>query len=623
MTKKEELLRYKKLDDIEHCLLRPGMYIGSTKFHKSEIYLMDDKKFKLFNVTFNPGFIKLFDEIISNSVDESTRNTRLNTIKVKVDTTTRTISVWDNGGIPVKKHPEHKEWIPEMIFTNLKAGSNFDDTEQRRTAGLHGVGATVTNIFSSEFVVKTADGSNMFNQTYTNNMKDRTRPMITKSQKNFTEITYHPDFNRFSMQDEGIDEISIDLIKKRIIDIAAVNPRLKIYLNGELYRFRTFKEYAQLYLDKVYHEKTKDWEIVIGYSTRGFKHVSYVNSVETKDGGTHVDYIMNQIIGWLREKVKKKFKLEIRPSDIRQHIFIFINASIINSEFDSQTKTKLVSSVADFGTEHKVSDRFMKEVFESEITKNLLEWVRRKKLEEERRELKKLNKNLSSTKVLKLIDAKKKYDRKYCILGIYEGMSALSAVRKFRNTQLMGAFPLKGKFINVSELTNAKVIQNDEVKNLMGSIGLKLGEAPKNLRYGKIYIYVDADPDGDAISASLINFFAKYWPELFDEGRIFKVMTPLVVAKNKKSKKEFYTNDEYEQWVNSISDIKKWDIEYKKGLASLEDDEYEKIINNPNLVKLTKDENYSSTLASWFAGDSSERKEKILGHKIENENALF
>jgi DNA gyrase/topoisomerase IV subunit B len=207
--------------------------------------------------------------------------------------------------------------------------------------------------------------------------------------------------------------------------------------------------------------------------------------------------------------------------------------------------------------------------------------------------------------------------------GIISHNSALSAVRKFRDTQMFGAFPLRGKFMNVTDTPKSRIMGNKEVKDLMASLGLKFGQIPFNLRYGKIYIYTDADPDGDAISASLINFFATFWPDLFDQNRIFKVMTPLVVIKKKNKKINFFTNEEYENWLKEEKNIKTWNIEYKKGLASLEDDEYVEIIKSPNVILIEKDVHYLETLAGWFGKDVMERKEKILGHAIENENSLF
>jgi len=598
--------KYQLLDEIEHVLKRPGMYIGSTKPHTGNEWILEDGVYEKYELTYNPGFLKLFDEIISNSVDEHKRSGKINTIKVT--TTLDTITIWDNGGIPVVQHPEHKVWIPELIFSNLRAGSNFNDDEGRTVAGTNGVGASLVNIFSKRFVIDTADGKNRLLQTFTNNMANRTPAKISRSSQGFTEITYVPDLARFEMKE--INASNWKMMRKRVIDIAAANPGLKLEFNGEKFKFKTFKEYVDLYVKDSIWEKSKDWEFAMGVSKEGYQSISFVNSIQTKDGGTHEAYILNQVIEYLRTMIKKKHKVEVKPSEIKNHLFLFINCTVLNPAFSSQTKEKLITEPKDFGTKHDVTEKFAKAVFTSEVIQSLLDWIEQKKNADERAELRKLNKSLANTKVLKLIDAKGK-DRNKCVLGIFEGMSALSAVRKFRDPQNFGAFPLKGKFLNVSEMTNSGVIQNDEVVQLMASLGIKLGEEPKDLRYGKVYIYTDADPDGDSIAALLINFFNKYWPELFDQGRVFKVMTPLVVAKKSKEVKPFYSNEEYSAWEKK-SGSKGWDVEYKKGLAALEDVEYRDIIHSPVLVKLQNDKLYKDSLSDWFGSDSEPRKEKLL-----------
>jgi DNA topoisomerase-2 len=181
--------KYKKLDDISHILQRSGMYVGSIKTHTDEKWIIDEDKLIHKSITYNPAFLKIFDEILINSVDESKREgSKLNTIKISINRETNKISIFDNGGIPVVKHKEHNEWIPEMIFSNLKAGSNFNDDEQRTTSGLNGVGSVLTNVFSKEFNISTCDGKNHFIQTFSNNMRDRTKPKVTKSTELMTEL---------------------------------------------------------------------------------------------------------------------------------------------------------------------------------------------------------------------------------------------------------------------------------------------------------------------------------------------------------------------------------------------------------------------------------------------------
>jgi DNA topoisomerase-2 len=603
--------KYRKLSDIDHCLERPGMYVGSTKPREEEVYLLGaDDKFELRKVTYNPAFLKIFDEIVSNSVDEHRRNPKLNEIKVTVDQEKGIIVVWDNGGIPVVKHAQYDEWVPEMIFSNLKAGSNFNDDEERLVAGTNGVGSTLTNIFSMKFRIRTADRKHAFQQTFSNNMRERTQPKILEWKEGFTEIMFQPDLIRFGM--ESIDDVHLEMMRKRCIDLAACNPGLKMSFNGVERKFKSFADYSRMYADLVTFEDSQRWRVGIAPSAGGFTQVSFVNSVETKDGGTHIDYVMLQITDWLREKVKRKHKIELRPAELRNHFMLFVQADIVNPAFSSQTKEKMITESRDFGSQFKLSEKALKAILDSEIIQRILDWAQQKALADERKQLRELNKSLSKEKVLKLVDAKGK-DREKCTLSVYEGDSAMSAFRKFRDPSFQGAFPLRGKFINVTELPNTRVIQNQEVKDLLTAIGLKMGESPKDLRYGKVLIYSDADPDGDSIAGLLMNFFGRYWPELFEQGRICRVETPLVVAKRKDEKIPFYSAADFEVWQSKQKDLTKWDIAYKKGLAALEDEEYKEIIQNPRMFSISGGSELKPTLDAWFASDPAIRKQKILG----------
>jgi DNA topoisomerase-2 len=293
---------------------------------------------------------------------------------------------------------------------------------------------------------------------------------------------------------------------------------------------------------------------------------------------------------------------------------IFLNAEVINPSFNSQTKEKLITEIKDFGTEFIVSDKFIQSILKSEIVNSILDWINQKKQADESKLARELNKNLSKIKVESLIDAKGK-DRWKCSLGIYEGLSAVSSFRKYRDPQTMGAFSLKGKFINVSEISTRKLIENNEALNLMAALGLKIGQDLdlKNLRYGRILLLSDADSDGNSISALLLNFFNKYWPSLFERNMIYKVETPIVSSVNKKTKKKllFYSQTEYDDWSKK-QDLKLWEIKYKKGLAALVDDEYREIINNPKLTKITKDELSNQYLDIWFGKNSDLRKKELL-----------
>ncbi len=407
------------------------------------------------------------------------------------------------------------------------------------------------------------------------------------------------------------------MLEKRVYDLAGCNPGINFYFNGKLLNFKSFEDYIKIYVDEYFFETKKDktWSLGISLSENGFQQVSFANSTETYDGGTHVDYVLNQIIAQLREFFLKKHKVDVKPSELKNHMFVFLNSTIINPSFSSQTKEKLITEVKDFGSTFEVSNKLVSQILKSEIVNSILDWIQQKKNAEENKLQRDLNKKLSKIKVEKLIDAKGK-DRWKCSIGLFEGDSAISAFRKYRTPDVMGAFALKGKFVNVSEMTNQKLVQNDEVVNLMAAVGLKLGQEVqlKDLRYGRILFYVDADVDGNSIAGLLINFFYKYWPEMFDRKMIYKVETPIVVALPKqKSKKKilFYSQGEYNEWVNK-NDLKQFEIKYKKGLAALVDDEYQDIINSPRLTLITKDDVSTNSLDIWFGKNSDLRKTELL-----------
>lgn len=614
--------KYKSLTETEHVLLRPGTYVGSTVLTEPVVeWVYDGKgKFEERTVRYVPALLKLFDEIFSNSVDESKRNPKLNTINITVDTKKNAISVYDNGGIPVEMHKTEKMYVPTLIFSKLRAGSNFDDTEKRDWVGTNGLGATLTNIFSTKFTVKTADGKKEFVQVFEKNMSKQSTPKIKAGSKKFTEITFEPDLSRFGIN--SIDEDHLLMMQKRVIDAAATNPNLKIKFNGKLFSFKSFEAYCGMYCDDVVFEKGKGWEV--GFAPAdSFTQISIVNSAETKDGGTHVNYITDQVVNYLRERINKKYKVDLKPADIRNKLWVFVSCSIENPAYSSQTKEKLITDARNFGTSHTVSEKTLKAIFGSEITQSIMDWVSRKAEADDRAAVRNANKELARLKINKLVEAKGKNRRK-CTLMLCEGDSPMAGFRKYRNPETQGAFPLRGKSLNVREVTEKKAIENQEIKSILGALGLQFGKSPfvydkkgnlveDNLRYGEIHIYSDADVDGISCASLLVNLFEKWWPELFREHRIARCETPVIIAKNKKTGKrlDFYYDDEWEEWTKK-NDVTKWDVSYKKGLAALTDTEYEEIIKNPRLYYYDITDKSDEKLNVWFGGDSALRKQALL-----------
>jgi DNA topoisomerase-2 len=629
MAKKTIEETYQKLTPREHVLHRNDMYVGSTELITQEMWVLEDpneiENFKLIKktITYSPAFLKIFDEILTNASDHYWRNVGVKYIKIKFEDDHFEIEN-DGTGIPVEIHKGEKLYVPELIFGHLLAGSNFDDTEERFGAGRNGIGSCLTNIFSKKFIIETADGKKKYKQTFKDNMDEnkKSEPTITSSTENYTVIKYWPDLEKFNM--ENVDNDTLSLILKRIIDVAAYCPKIKVSWNGKTVPIKTIRDWMAMHLPEntelFYEAINKNWEIGVAKTTgMSFEQISVVNGISTYRGGTHVNEISRELSKVVYEELaRKNKKMKFSWVDVKNNIFLFLICKIPNPTFDTQTKEALTNVIKDSLPTITFSDLFIKKIIKSEICQSILDWLAAK----EAQMLMKESKKLANVKVQKLIDAASK-QREDCILYIYEGDSAKSAFRKFRGAKsdvkgesILGAFPLRGKFINVSEMSAKDIIENEEAKNLMSSLGLHLAGKAEELRYGKIYISTDSDVDGHAISALLLNFFFKFWPELFEEERIYKVYTPLLVVKKViKEKNEiplyFYTDEEYQDWAKKI-DLKKYNIEYKKGLAALGDIEYKEMFTSPKAVKITKDQIAKESLEVWFGKNSELRKEKLM-----------
>ena len=592
MTKSIEA-KYKKLSEVEHVLHRPGRYIGSITPHTSVEYVPNtDSKMIQREVTYNPGFLKLFDEVISNSADHSKRQEgkNLDTIKVDIDKLAGVISIYDNGGIPVIKHSEYDQWIPEMIF-ELRSGSNFDDSDETMVTGQNGEGAALTNIFSHEFVIETCDGSNKFKMVFKDHSQDRREPKVTpvEGTKGYTKITYKPDFDKLGMT--AFDDDNYSMLVTRVYQVAAVNPHLKVYINGSRIQTKSFKDYIEMFgpedFEYVYDENL-NWKVGISSSAEGFQHVSFVNGTHTKIGGTHINYVTNQICDALRAFIKKKHKVDVKPSDLKQHLMLFIDAQIVNPRYSSQTKEDLITEVKDYKTSWSLPDKILNKLVKSSIVQSVLDWAQAKAMQEEMKELRKLNKETSKAdprRVPKFSDALERKQRDKCILFLTEGDSAGKSVQAGRGKNpYIGSFPLKGKPLNVRDMASyKKVLENEEIKKILTIIGLNIGEKVTSvsaLRFGKIAFTTDADVDGAHISGLLMNLFEHFWPELFDLGVIHIFRTPLLKV-NLKGKKvlEFFTEREFKDWQDSTKE-KNWSFKYYKGLGTSSASEFRNYFEN-------------------------------------------
>lgn len=497
MTKTNEQI-YQVLTEIEHIRARPGMYVGSVskETNKQWVYDITSKKMVKQDLTVVPGLIKIFSEILDNAIDESKRTPLLNAIKIEF-LDDGSISIMDNGrGFPCEIHAETGKHIAETVFTNLRAGSNFNDSEDQMLVGTNGVGSSLTVVLSTEFHVETADSKKLYKQSYLNGMTEIKAPKITASDKHYTKITFKPDYKYFGL--EHLDDDHILRMTKRIVDAAACNPKIKFSVNGDRIMTKNFDDYIEMYLDDgedFVFDDAPNWKVGVSKSNDGFDQVSFVNSVETYQGGEHVKYAINQVVDELRAFIKKKHKVEVSPADIRNHIRIYISCDINRPRFSSQTKENMISLPSEWKTSWSVTDKFIAKLVKTEIIQGILDWAQAKANANLAAELRKANKDQNKSdprKIEKFSDAIERNDRHRCIVFLSEGDSASKSIQGGRgDNPFIGSFPLKGKILNVRDKEVGRVLGLDkkkekeqagkkaapnEIQKIMSILGLNIGE---------------------------------------------------------------------------------------------------------------------------------------------------
>jgi DNA topoisomerase-2 len=264
---------YQVLDEIDHIRKRTGMYAGSTSVETSLqwVYDIETKKMAQREISVIPAFVKIFSEILDNAIDESRRAPDvLDSIRVAIEDD-GSISITDNGrGIPVEIHPDTQKYVAETVFSNLRAGSNFNDEEDQQLIGTNGVGSTLTNVLSTSFKIESCDGKKLFRQEFFEGMRERTEPKITPHDKHYTKITFTPDYEFFKLK--GLDEDHKLRMIKKVVDAAATNAKVKFYVNGERIMTRAFDDYIAMYADEYVYDDTTNWKVGISKSD-GFEQI--------------------------------------------------------------------------------------------------------------------------------------------------------------------------------------------------------------------------------------------------------------------------------------------------------------------------------------------------------------
>ncbi|CAG8851801.1 19873_t:CDS:1, partial [Gigaspora margarita] len=410
--------------------------------------------------------------------------------------------------IPIEMHKDENIYVPELIFGHLLTSSNYDDNEKKVTGGRNGYGAKLTNIFSTEFIVETTDTTvkKKYRQVFKDNMSVKQNAKLTlySKKEEYTEITFKPDLAKFGLT-ELTDDI-IALLKKRVFDMAGCVKNVKVFLNDERLKIKNFKEYIQKYLppppnpsedstarppDVIHEQVNERWEVGFTPSQEGqFQQVSFVNSIATTKGGTHVNHVIDQLVTRIMETVKKKQKdAKLKPFQVKNHISIYINCLIENPSFTSQTKEFMSLKEKSFGSSCTLSENFINKVLKSVIITDIIEEVKQK----QDKELKKTDgaKKSSVLSIEKLEDAGNAGGKfaQNCTLILTEGDSAKSlavAGISVVGRKNFGVFPLRGKLLNVRDASHTSIMSNEEIQNIKKILGLQHNKqytSTKDLRY--------------------------------------------------------------------------------------------------------------------------------------------
>lgn len=605
------------LSEAQHALERPSMYIGSVSLEEQT--LLSFKDVHQFRIV--PGLLKIIEEIFQNSVDEAIRTSfeHANKISVKIDKDDEGtyIEVVDNGrGIPVVHTGEG--WRPELSWTRARAGTSF--SKERVTIGANGVGSFLTAVFSKTFIGKTCDGSKELVLVASDNLTKKDVQVVDKkTKKTGTSVKFYPDFSRF----DGIEDLTEDhvkLIKDRLTHLAICYPKIVFEFNGANLLQVQRKQIPSLYGDAFVSIQDDQKLIIINPLPKnldGFQSISYVNGIHIKNGGMHVQYIMNKLIEELRPLIKKKWKIEVAPSQISSGLVLVTYLSgFPNLKFDSQSKERVTNTQAEVSSYLNLSTDDFKSlakqlIANEKIIMPIIEAILWKKEQEDRKALRDLQKKAKKIQVANHIEAQSKNPAEK-ILYLTEGLSASGPILEVRDAATVGSYALRGKVMNTFGMKPSEILKNKEYFELTAILGLKFNEPVDDLTYHKIAIMTDADPDGSSIFCSLLNFFS-YWPELFERGHVYRVKSPLWVCEKKGKRKLFYTNQEY---LDAKLD-RSWECHYIKGLGSLEIEDYAQIIENPILIKVSPldlvDEEY---LKIAFGDVADLRKKWMIGEDL-------
>lgn len=575
------------LEGLEAVRKRPAMYIGDIGVK---------------------GLHHMVWEVVDNSIDEALAG-HCDTITVEINTD-ESITVTDNGrGIPTDIHKKENRSALEVVMTVLHAGGKFDKDTYKVSGGLHGVGVSCVNALSSQLTATVHRNGKIFQQVYKIGVPQAPVKEIGKTDISGTIIHFQPDMDIFSANKYNSETIAsrlrelsflnagitIHMIDHRDVDDSGEVVKETFYSEGGLAEFVAYLDSTRenLIPDPIYMESEKGIvpvEVALSYNTSYSENVvSYVNNINTIEGGTHVSGFRRALTRTLKSYADKsglldKVKVDISGDDFREGLTAVISVKVAEPQFEGQTKTKLGNSDVMGAVDTCVSE-ILNEYLEEhpkeakQIVSKVIVAAQARHAARKAREMVQRKNVLSGTGLPgKLADCSDK-DPSVCELYLVEGDSAGGSAKQGRDRKFQAILPLRGKILNVEKAQEHKIYDNDEIKNMITALGVSFGTEEdekalnmEKLRYHKIIIMTDADIDGSHIRTLILTFFFRYMRPLIESGYLYIALPPLYLIKKGKTEKYAWSEDDRARVIKEIAPEGKEDsvgVQRYKGLGEM------------------------------------------------------
>lgn len=546
------------LEGMEHVRMRPAMYIGDIS---------------------SRGLHHLVYEVVDNSIDEALGG-YCDTITVTINED-NSITVTDNGrGIPVDMHKKEGVSALQVVMTKIGAGGKFDKGSYKVSGGLHGVGVSCVNALSIHLRAEVHRDGKIWEQEYSIGKPLYPARSVGETSKTGTIVTFKPDSSIFDSTEYNYEtlagrlrelsflnkRINLSLTDKRVLD-ENNEPKKEIFYSSEgLVEFvRYIDENRTAIVQRIIHMERTDGEIPVEvamvYNDSFNENIhSYVNNINTHEGGTHLSGFRRGLTSTLKTFAEKsglleKLKIEISADDFREGLTAVVSVKVAEPQFEGQTKTKLGNKEAVAPVSQVVSE--MLEAYLEENPSDARQIVNKVILAAQARHAAKKARELVQRKGVgtggglpgKLADCSEK-DPSKSELFLVEGDSAGGTAKQGRDRNFQAILPLRGKILNVEKAMHHKILENEEIRNMYTALGVYVGTEEDSkalntakLRYHKVVIMCDADVDGSHIETLILTFFFRHMKELIEQGRIFIATPPLYLVK-KGNKAEYAWNEE-------------------------------------------------------------------------------